>query len=291
MSEYVTAIIFLSGNHNPSHSLHNQQTSIMTMTMTTFNRFSLLLVLLASLSEQSVVSSFVPPSTPSSTTTTTTTSSSLSTRVSSWRVSSSFLSAKINKNKKKQKGPGTASGAGGFGGFGDPAASTSNKKVRTLTGFSGSGTKPLRQAANTFDALVKKYGKESVADIYVKSPANDPDLMWFVGKVARCIVEEDLDGTTIPTEEEAIISQKRLILEYAKRELRPQNLGGPFSEGLELWLAPGDSEMDCVQNKVRELCTEGVLVCLVWVCVFVHCPVFPLLCWSHTFLVFFLSSP
>ena len=41
-------------------------------------------------------------------------------------------------------------------------------------------------------------------------------------------------------------------MEYAKRELRPHNnLGLPkYAENLELWLAPGDSEMDCVQSKV-----------------------------------------
>jgi hypothetical protein len=55
----------------------------------------------------------------------------------------------------------------------------------------------------------------------------------------------------VPTPQEAVTSQKRLILEYAKRELRPQNMGGPYYEkALELWLAPGNSEMDVVQNKV-----------------------------------------
>jgi hypothetical protein len=54
----------------------------------------------------------------------------------------------------------------------------------------------------------------------------------------------------VPTPQEAVTSQKRLILEYAKRELRPQNMGGPYYEkALELWLAPGNSEMDVVQTK------------------------------------------
>lgn len=49
----------------------------------------------------------------------------------------------------------------------------------------------------------------------------------------------------------AAVAQKRLILEYAKGELRPQNLAGPtYAPFLELWLAPGNSEMDVVQNKV-----------------------------------------
>ena len=46
-------------------------------------------------------------------------------------------------------------------------------------------------------------------------------------------------------------------MEYAKRELRPQNLGGKYASSLELWLAPGDSEMDCVQNKVSLTKVDG----------------------------------
>jgi hypothetical protein len=56
-------------------------------------------------------------------------------------------------------------------------------------------------------------------------------------------------GESVPTEMEAALSQKRLIFEYAKK-LRPQNLDGPYAKDLELWLAPPDSEMDVVQNKV-----------------------------------------
>eukprot|EP00957_Ditylum_brightwellii_P060780 4614606-Ditylum_brightwellii.AAC.1 len=56
---------------------------------------------------------------------------------------------------------------------------------------------------------------------------------------------------------EAVLSQKRLILEYAKNQLRPQNLGGPYSKNLELWMAPGDSEMDAVQNKVSFIKVDG----------------------------------
>lgn len=62
--------------------------------------------------------------------------------------------------------------------------------------------------------------------------------------------DSELMGSVYPTEEEAILSQKRLILEYAKNQLRPQNMGGPYSKNLELWTAPGDSEMDVAQNKV-----------------------------------------
>eukprot|EP00980_Cylindrotheca_fusiformis_P029039 scaffold22701_cov123-Cylindrotheca_fusiformis.AAC.18 len=129
------------------------------------------------------------------------------------------------------------------GGFGAPPKSSGNGKVRSVSGFAGSGTKPLRTAANTFDRLRKEYGKDYTSDVYCKSPMNDPELLWFVGKV-------NYRPNTAATPEQAVIAQKRLILEYSKRELRPQNLGGKYATSLELWLAPGDSEMDAVQNKI-----------------------------------------
>lgn len=144
------------------------------------------------------------------------------------------------KNSKKSVPP-SKSGSG-FGA--PPPAAPLQGKVRTLSGFSGSGTKPLRAAANTFDAIRSKHGKEACWDLYCKSPLDHPQRLWFVGKIAVL-------PHTAATPEQAVISQKRIILEYAKRELRPRNLGLPkYADTLELWLAPGDSEMDCVQNKV-----------------------------------------
>mmetsp|Transcript_48506 Transcript_48506/g.56695 ORF Transcript_48506/g.56695 Transcript_48506/m.56695 type:complete len:258 (+) Transcript_48506:35-808(+) len=132
------------------------------------------------------------------------------------------------------------------GGFGSVAPSRSSK-ARSVSGNAGSGAKPLRIAANTFDEISKKYGQPCVNDVYVRSPKNDKQLCWFVGKVARRL--DETVGTSLPTVEEAILSQKRLILEYAK-QLRPQNLGGAFAKNLELWYGPGNSELEVVQNKV-----------------------------------------
>lgn len=153
-------------------------------------------------------------------------------------------------NKKK-----TSSNSGG--GFASSTSSNNNSQVRSVSGFTGSGTKPLRVAANTFDRLRKEYDKDCLNDVYVRSPLNDESTYWFVGKIARCLEKQDCQGTCVPTPQEAVLSQKRLILEYAKRELRPQNLGGPYEKALELWLAPGDSEMDTVQNKVTLEKVEG----------------------------------
>jgi hypothetical protein len=155
------------------------------------------------------------------------------------------LFAKKQQNRKKK----AATSASG-GGFGAAPKASDDGKVRSVSGFAGSGTKPLRVAANTFDRLQEEYGKDSTSDVYCKSPANDPELFWFVGKVV-------IRPNTAATPEQAVIAQKRLILEYAKRELRPQNLGGKYASSLELWLAPGDSEMDAVQNKISLTKVEG----------------------------------
>ena len=145
---------------------------------------------------------------------------------------------------------------GGGGGFASAASQTSNKqqqKTRSLSQHApGAGTKPLRNAANTFDKLRQDYGKDCTNDVYCRSPDNDVETFWFVGKVA---VRPD----TAATPDQAVISQKRLILEYCKSELRPQNFAGKYASTLELWLAPGDSEMDAVQNKVSLTKVDGSL--------------------------------
>jgi hypothetical protein len=114
--------------------------------------------------------------------------------------------------------------------------------VRSLSsGQSGSGTKVLRKAANQFDDIRTEHGVAACSDVYVRSPSNSATTFWFVGKIAY------RNGATA---QQAGLAQKRLIFEYSKSELRPQNLGGSYGNDLELWLAPGDSEMDTVQNKV-----------------------------------------
>jgi len=187
------------------------------------------------------------------------------------RTTSLYAKKPAKRSKSKSSGGfGSTSKGGGF------AISSSKKKdisssspadptkVRVVSGFTGSGTKVLASAANSFDRIRKLFGKDATTDVYVRSPLNDESTFWFVGKVIRMTEEEGEDngdddddvnsnklvGSVLPSEIEAVISQKRLILEYAKNQLRPQNMGGPYSKNLELWTAPGDSEMDVVQNKV-----------------------------------------
>ena len=181
----------------------------------------------------------------------------------STRPSTALHAKKVGGGKVGSKRKNHITTGGGFGKSNNTAdnnPSSSSSKTRSVSGYTGSGTKPLRTAANTFDTIRKKYGKEAIIDVYVRSPLNDAQLCWFVGKVIRVTDTNDSElfhGSTIPTETETILSQKRLILEYAKNQLRPQNFGGPYSQQLELWMAPGDTEMDVVQNKISLVKVTG----------------------------------
>jgi len=135
----------------------------------------------------------------------------------------------------------------GFGAA--PAAADNRQKLRSVSGRGvGAGSKPLRQAALAFDRLRKQYGVAACRDVYVRSPLNSPTTFWYVGKVAFC--PDSSGGGTSSDGVSACLSQKRVILEYSRQQLRPQNMDGKYAAALELWLAPGDSEMDVVQNKV-----------------------------------------
>lgn len=190
-------------------------------------------------------------------------------------------SRSLNMAEKKKSKP-----TSGGGGFGSNSSITNNnvKKARSISSkHTGAGTKALASAANTFDRIRKLYGKEGTTDVYVRSPKNDESVFWFVGKVVRMLDNTDgvddgkdvhvekpgdeeiqqnqpklLAGSVYPTISEAVLSQKRLILEYAKCELRPQNMGLPaYSPYLELWIAPGDSEMDVARNHVTLAKIDG----------------------------------
>lgn len=76
--------------------------------------------------------------------------------------------------------------------------------------------------------------------MYARLSGND--IFWFIGKIGF------KEGVQV---ESAIYSQEMLLCEYA-RSLRPVELGGVASIGkrLQLWYAPGNSEMDVAQNKL-----------------------------------------
>jgi hypothetical protein len=158
-------------------------------------------------------------------------------------VPTSLFAKKVRKNSSSSDSDNSKSG---FGSPNTAAASSLQGKIRAVSGKSaGAGEKPLRLAAIAFDRLRKEHGADASHDVYVRSPDNSRTTFWFVGKIAR-----DTSVTVVPTPTQAILSQKRIILEYAKQRLRPQNFGGKYAATLELWLAPADSEMNVVQNKV-----------------------------------------
>lgn len=93
----------------------------------------------------------------------------------------------------------------------------------------------MRQNKN-FVAIRQAGGKELTNDVYIQDPKNT-EVFWFVGKVAR------VSDVTL---EEAISRQWSLI-ETHGANLRPFELF-PARGSLELWTAPGDSEMQVAYN-------------------------------------------
>lgn len=162
-----------------------------------------------------------------------------------------FLAKKKSKSKKER------SGGGGFGSSSSAPAATASTTTSSFRG-TGSGSKALAKAANNFDRLRKAKGVEACNDVYVRSPLNCRKTFWFVGKIVHDLPSDTSSSSTSTDSaadrnennprHQAAIAQKRLILEYAKNQLRPQNLGGKYASTLELWLAPGDSEMNAVRN-------------------------------------------
>lgn len=136
-------------------------------------------------------------------------------------------------------------------GFGSATAPKKTDKLRSISSNKtpGAGSKALRQSALAFDRIRKERGKDACADVYVRSPLDSPTRFWFVGKVAY-----ESEAATV---EAACLSQKRIILEYAQQELRPQNMGGRYASALEVWTAPPDSEMDIVRNLYNLTKVEG----------------------------------
>jgi hypothetical protein len=94
----------------------------------------------------------------------------------------------------------------------------------------------MRQHEN-YLAISKVGGNETITDIYARDPTKS--TFWFVGKVCRCT------GTV--STEQAIQRQWYLIQGHAAR-LRHKELASSMKT-MELWAAPGDSELDVAFNR------------------------------------------
>jgi hypothetical protein len=92
-----------------------------------------------------------------------------------------------------------------------------------------------RQSRN-YLALREVGGKDVVHDIYVRDPRSS--TFWFVGKVA-CVSDVTL--------EDCVARQWNLIETHAVN-LRPLDLFAARG-ALEIWSAPGDSELDVAYNR------------------------------------------
>eukprot|EP00537_Pseudo-nitzschia_pungens_P011447 CAMPEP_0172389806 /NCGR_PEP_ID=MMETSP1061-20121228/6608_1 /TAXON_ID=37318 /ORGANISM="Pseudo-nitzschia pungens, Strain cf. pungens" /LENGTH=275 /DNA_ID=CAMNT_0013120033 /DNA_START=224 /DNA_END=1051 /DNA_ORIENTATION=- len=87
-------------------------------------------------------------------------------------------------------------------------------------------------------------GKDLCNDVYAKSPVQKEEL-WYVGKVAKI---------TDVTLEDCIARQWNIIETHATN-LRPIELY-PHRGNLELWTAPGDSELEVAYNRPSLVMTK-----------------------------------
>ena len=87
-----------------------------------------------------------------------------------------------------------------------------------------------------FTAIRGAGGAGMTNDVYARDP--ETSVFWFIGKIAR-VSDVSL--------EQAMARQYPLILEHGAR-LRPLELY-PRKDEIELWTAPGDSEMDVAYNR------------------------------------------
>lgn len=94
----------------------------------------------------------------------------------------------------------------------------------------------LQKQRDNYESMKAVGGKDIANDVYAKDP--EDDTFWFVGKIAR------VGDVTV---ERAMARLWPMIEEHAAR-LRPVELYPKWGK-LELWVAPGDSEIDVAYCK------------------------------------------
>ena len=94
----------------------------------------------------------------------------------------------------------------------------------------------MRQHNNWKD-ITDVGGTDTINDIYIRDP--NTSTFWYVGKVSRCT------GTV--SVEQAVQRQWHLIEQHAAR-LRQNELRSKYGS-LEIWVAPGNTELDVAYNR------------------------------------------
>ena len=95
----------------------------------------------------------------------------------------------------------------------------------------------VKRSHENFLSLRNIGGKDVCNDVYAKSPREEEEV-WYIGKIAK-ISDVSLD--------DCIARQWNLIEQHAT-SLRPIELY-PQRGNLELWTAPGDTELDVAYNR------------------------------------------
>ena len=94
----------------------------------------------------------------------------------------------------------------------------------------------VKRAHETFLSIREVGGKDMTNDVYVRDPSED--VFWYIGKVAR-ISDVSLDQC---------IARQWPMIERHATNLRPIELY-PKRGRLQIWTAPGDSEMEVAYNR------------------------------------------
>mmetsp|Transcript_30825 Transcript_30825/g.34613 ORF Transcript_30825/g.34613 Transcript_30825/m.34613 type:complete len:227 (-) Transcript_30825:43-723(-) len=99
----------------------------------------------------------------------------------------------------------------------------------------------VKRAHETFHDIRNIGGKEACHDVYAQSSTTrkgEGETMFYVGKVAK------ISDITI----EDCIARQWNMIEHHSANLRPIELK-PHRGRLELWIAPGDTELDVAYNR------------------------------------------
>jgi hypothetical protein len=132
-------------------------------------------------------------------------------------------------------------------GFGKPRVYVPHQQLElTRPGehreVTGRFSRYLAKRCESFEKLKDQNGFTVACDLYAR--LGGTPTFWFIGKLIHD------PGLQLP---EALSIEHPVLVEYAKA-LRPKELGSPaavkISTDVQLWFAPGNTEMDVAQNKV-----------------------------------------